>query len=43
MARAAHVPADQVAVEAAEPGAGVDLSNGAPDLTDHLAGHHHHG
>jgi hypothetical protein len=43
MARAAHVTADQVAVEASEPGAGVDLSNGAPNLTDDLAGHHHHG
>ena len=43
MARAAHVTADQVAVEASEPGAGVDLSNGAPNLTDDLAGQHHHG
>jgi hypothetical protein len=32
-----------VAVEASSPGAGVDLSNGPPDLTDDLAGHHHHG
>jgi hypothetical protein len=43
MARAAHVTADQVAVEASSPGAGVDLSDGAPDLTDDLAGHQHHG
>jgi hypothetical protein len=43
MARAAHVTAAQVAVEAVEPGAGVDLTNGGPDLTDDLEGHHHHG
>jgi hypothetical protein len=41
MGRAAHVPADRVAVEATSGGAGVDLSNGTPDLTDDLAGHHH--
>jgi hypothetical protein len=43
MARTAHVTSDQVVVEGSSPGAGVDLSNGAPDLTDDLAGHSHHG
>ena len=43
MARAAHVSPDQVQVEASSPGPGVDLTNGAPNLTDDLAGHHHHG
>jgi hypothetical protein len=43
MARAAHVTPDQVAVEAAEPGAGVELSSGPADLSDDLATHHHHG
>jgi hypothetical protein len=42
MARAAGVTPAQVAVEATEPGPGVDLSNGTPLLTDDLATHHHH-
>jgi hypothetical protein len=42
MARAAHVTPARVAVEATSPGPGVDLSTGTPDLTDDLAGHHHH-
>jgi len=40
MARAAHVPASSVDVEAPEPGPGVDLSGGVPDLSE--APHHHH-
>ena len=40
MARAAGVPADRVQVSANEPGPGVDLSNGVPDLSD--APHQHH-
>jgi hypothetical protein len=43
MARAAHVTPDRVAVEPASPGPGVDLSNGAPDLSDDMAGMHHGG
>ena len=43
MARAAHVAPEQVAVVAAEPGEGVDLSQGVPILTDDLASQHHHG
>jgi hypothetical protein len=41
MARAAGVTPAQVAVEATEPGPGVDLGNGTPLLTDDLATHHH--
>ncbi|GAB1693561.1 hypothetical protein [Krasilnikovia sp. M28-CT-15] len=40
MGRAAQVPAERVAVAASEPGPGVDLSHGAPDLTKHTGGHH---
>jgi hypothetical protein len=40
MARAAGVPPDRVQVSANEPGPGVDLSNGVPDLSD--SPHHHH-
>ncbi|HEY7273054.1 MAG TPA: hypothetical protein VH502_09995 [Actinoplanes sp.] len=43
MARAAHVTPDRVAVEPSSPGPGVDLSNGAPDLSDDMAGMHHGG
>ncbi|GAA2534796.1 hypothetical protein Ahu01nite_099010 [Winogradskya humida] len=39
MARAAHVTPERVGVEAGEPGPGVDLSNGTPDLED--APHRH--
>jgi hypothetical protein len=41
LGRAAHVPADRVAVAANQPGPGVDLSHGIPDLTPR--GGHHHG
>ncbi|GAB1642153.1 hypothetical protein [Krasilnikovia sp. MM14-A1259] len=40
MGRAAHVPAERVAVEASEAGLGVDLSHGVPDLHQHAGGHH---
>jgi hypothetical protein len=43
MARAANVQPDQVAVAASSPGAGVDLTQGVPDLSDDLAGKHQHG
>lgn len=43
MARAAHVTPDRVAVEPSSPGPGVDMSNGAPDLTDDMVGMHHGG
>ncbi|GID94089.1 hypothetical protein ACFQFC_09485 [Amorphoplanes digitatis] len=40
LGRAAHVPADRVAVAANLPGPGVDLSHGIPDLTTKASGHH---
>ncbi|RZU49385.1 hypothetical protein EV385_1135 [Krasilnikovia cinnamomea] len=40
MGRAARVPAERVAVAASEPGPGVDLAHGMPDLTKHGGGHH---
>lgn len=40
LARAAGVPPDRVQVSASEAGPGVDLSNGAPDLTE--SAHHRH-
>jgi hypothetical protein len=41
MGRAAHVPADRVAVAATSQGGGVDLSHGVPDLTEgRRSGHH---
>jgi len=43
MARAAHITPDQVAVEASSPGAGIDLSNGVPSLTDDPSESHHNG
>lgn len=41
MGRAAQVPADRVAVEATSSGAGVDLSQGIPDLNGGGSGHGH--
>ena len=40
MARAAKVSPDRIQVSANEPGPGVDLSNGLPDLTESPHKHH---
>jgi hypothetical protein len=40
MGRAAKVAPDRIQVSANEPGPGVDLSNGVPDLTESPHGHH---
>ncbi|MEV6298539.1 hypothetical protein AB0M02_03940 [Actinoplanes sp. NPDC051861] len=39
LGRAAGISADRVLVEASQPGPGVDLSNGVPDLTEKPHGH----